>query len=89
MTAYQESIAMRLRTQIQRFLVSGAAFALIGAVLAFQPTVAVQIGDEVIAEEMPDELPAVIIVDKAPASGSGQSGPWRHMLPASLAPRRG
>ena len=81
---------MRLRTQIQRFLVSGAAFALFGAVLAFQPTVAVQIGDEVIAEEMPDELPAVIIVDKAPTTGSGgQSGPWRHMLPASLAPRRG
>lgn len=79
---------MRLRTQIHRFIVSSALFSLFGAALLFQPTIEEQISNETFVTELPvEELPVVIVIDKTPSAA--QSGSWRHMLPASLAPRRG
>ncbi len=78
---------MRLTTQIHRFLISGVMLALLGVVVATQPTIQDQIGDAVLAEEALSDLPVVIIIEKTPSAA--QAGSWRQMLPASLGPRRG
>lgn len=78
---------MRLNTQIRRFAISGAMFALLGCAIALQPTLEGQIGNDAVADEVLAEFPVIIIIDKAPAAP--QAGSWRQMLPASLGPRRG
>ena len=78
---------MRLSTQIHRFIISGAFFALFAGAIATQPTIQEKIGDAVFAQETVGELPVIIVIDKAPAPS--QAASWRQMLPASLGPRRG
>ena len=78
---------MRLNTQIHRFAVSGALFALLGCAIALQATLERQLGDDVVADEVLTEFPVIIIIDQAPAAA--QTSSWRQMLPASLGPRRG
>ncbi len=72
---------MQLHTQIRRFMISSALFAVIAGVIAAQPHAEDRLGELNISE-----LPVIIIVDKEPSSEPNRA--WRQMLPASLGTRR-
>ena len=72
---------MRLSTQMHRFLISTAVLGTFAALIALQPRVAAELGDEVLAES-----PMIIFIQKAPTPAPSSS--WRQMLPATFSPRR-